>query len=1439
MRWRGRRQSTNVEDRRGASVGRRGVAAGGCGTLVVVLVVSWLTGANPLDLLQLLGDGGGVGPVAVDSSPGLPGAAAGSPHEEELAQFAAVVLADTEETWSRILAEHGHDYPHPTLVLFRDAVDSACGYNSAAVGPFYCPADARLYLDLGFLDDLGQRFGAPGDFAQAYVIAHEVGHHLQNVLGINGHVQERQQRARSQQEVNDLSVRLELQADCFAGVWGNRAHGERQLLEPGDVEEGLAAAAAIGDDRLQRASTGRVVPESWTHGSAEMRARWLRRGLEGGDRAAWFRGQPTIQARAWPGIAAGEHVLVTAPTGSGKTLAAFLWALDRLLTGAWERRRAAGALRLAAEGAQHRHRRNLTGALGRARGAASPRRGPPPEVRSRTRTGDTPPTSGSACSGAPPRSSSPRRRASTSCSPRRRPGCSAACDGDPRRDPRGRAEQARRPPDHRRRAPGRLAGEVQRIALSATVRPLERVARWVGGFVLPGDPAAPAQTPAGAVVPRRPPPARAGGATPGRRGGDAGAEGPTASGRPSVAELHRSLGRNRSTLVFANSRRMVEKLTRLVNETPAPSPTPTTARSPARCARGRGAAQGRRAAGHRRDQLARAGHRHRRPRRGGAGADAASAPSAVQRIGRAGHAVGEVSRAGGSSRSSARPPRRRGGRRRRARRRHRGDRPGRAPLDVLAQVLLSMTAAEPWRVDELYERFCTADPYRDLPRRHFDLVLDMLAGRYADARVRELRRGCRDRPVDGTVRARPGAERLSTWRAARSPTAATSTSGSRLAARVLGELDEEFVWERSVGDTLHPRRADLADRAHHPQRRAGVPGVARALGDGAVLARRRARPFELRGRAHRPCSRSSSRGSVTTAWAPTSRTRHRLTPAAAAALLRHLRDQRAPPAPAPPTPDPRRAHRDPQQGAARRQVVLHTLWGGRVNRPFALALAGGVAGALRPAPRGRPRRRLRGGGPTPPRFSADDPFALVRISPRRAAARRTRGHRLLRRALPRGRGLRAAAAPRGASPPHAAVAVAPARQGAARGGERLRGLPARARGLADLPAGRVRPGGLRRASTSSPTAGSRCATSAPKTPSPFTAQVAWKQTNELMYADDVPTVRAGARPDLVREMALASHLRPRIDPALAADLGARLQRLAPGWAPRDADDLLEWVKERLLIPADEWPWQQGLVERRPGPRRCAAARGLFGLPGRGRSVGARDPAGAARPLPAGLARRDSIAETDLGWLGVGRERIAWALAADRELAARRARLGARRERRARPSIRSRPSCCARLAASARRPRAGRARAAADRRARPPRSSDASLERWSWARPRPPRRRCARCGRRIARRLPRRRAAGAAEPPRAPPPSGNAAHERLPPLAGDAHARRPLAGPSCHGSLRAPARRSDPLRAEQRHRERVRLARRPLRRPRPGAAGERSCRRSSWGAPGAHRSGRSS
>ena len=251
----------------------------GCGGLLLVLVVAVLTGADPREILGLIGDSG------VEAPADLPPAPTGPPGDE-LGKFASVVLADTEETWGEIFARGGSGYREPTLVLFTQAVDSACGFSTAAVGPFYCPRDGKVYLDLSFFDELDRRFGASGDFAAAYVIAHEVGHHVQNLLGLSDRVRAAQQRAASQEEANEYSVRLELQADCLAGVWGNRANRDRQLLEPGDFEEGLQAAAAIGDDRLQRLGRGHVQPESFTHGSSEQRVSWLKRGLETGEVAA-------------------------------------------------------------------------------------------------------------------------------------------------------------------------------------------------------------------------------------------------------------------------------------------------------------------------------------------------------------------------------------------------------------------------------------------------------------------------------------------------------------------------------------------------------------------------------------------------------------------------------------------------------------------------------------------------------------------------------------------------------------------------------------------------------------------------------------------------------------------------------------------------------------------------------------------------------------------------------------------------------------------------------------------------------------------------------------------------------------------------------------------------------------------------------------------------
>lgn len=271
MRWRGERQSANIEDRRGVS--RGGMAIGGGLGSIVVLIIALLLGADPRQLLEQ-------GPVDSPSG-GTQTSRQTNPEEEELRQFTSVVLANTEDVWSDVFRQAGRQYRKPTLVLFTDQVSSACGQAGAAVGPFYCPGDEKLYLDFSFFRDLQTRFRAPGDFAQAYVIAHEVGHHVQRLLGTMDKVHAGQKQ-RSESEANDLSVRLELQADFLAGVWAHYAQ-RKGLLEQGDIEEALGAASAVGDDRLQRESQGYVVPDSFTHGSSEQRIRWFRRGFETGD----------------------------------------------------------------------------------------------------------------------------------------------------------------------------------------------------------------------------------------------------------------------------------------------------------------------------------------------------------------------------------------------------------------------------------------------------------------------------------------------------------------------------------------------------------------------------------------------------------------------------------------------------------------------------------------------------------------------------------------------------------------------------------------------------------------------------------------------------------------------------------------------------------------------------------------------------------------------------------------------------------------------------------------------------------------------------------------------------------------------------------------------------------------------------------------------------
>lgn len=273
MDWRSGRRSSNLEDRRG--MGRPLAVGGGALGLVIALVTMLLSG----DPSVVMNGGGGQDPYANTGTGGAGRPV--DPAQDELKDFVSVILADTEDTWPALLAKVGVQYQPPRLVLFSDAVESACGFQESAVGPFYCPPDQRVYLDLTFFNELERRFGAPGDFAQAYVVAHEVGHHVQNLLGVSEKVHAMRSRMRGA-DANALSVLQELQADCFAGIWAHHASRQRKLLEAGDVDEGLAAASAIGDDTLQKRARGRVVPESFTHGSSAQRMQWFRRGLEQG-----------------------------------------------------------------------------------------------------------------------------------------------------------------------------------------------------------------------------------------------------------------------------------------------------------------------------------------------------------------------------------------------------------------------------------------------------------------------------------------------------------------------------------------------------------------------------------------------------------------------------------------------------------------------------------------------------------------------------------------------------------------------------------------------------------------------------------------------------------------------------------------------------------------------------------------------------------------------------------------------------------------------------------------------------------------------------------------------------------------------------------------------------------------------------------------------------
>ncbi len=271
MRW-GSERSDNIEDRRGMGVSGRGLAGGGIGTIVIALIAMYF-GVDPSVILNQADT---LAPKQQQTQTHF------SPEEEHLKEFMSVVLASTEEVWGTLFRNGGKTYEQPKLVLFSGVVQSACGHAEAAMGPFYCPGDHKLYLDMSFFTELSKRLGAPGDFAQAYVVAHEVGHHVQNLLGVAGQVNAMRQRG-GEGQANQLQVRMELQADCYAGVWAYHANQTRQILEPGDTEEALAAAAGVGDDRLQKQARGYVVPESFTHGSSEQRMRWFSAGMKAGD----------------------------------------------------------------------------------------------------------------------------------------------------------------------------------------------------------------------------------------------------------------------------------------------------------------------------------------------------------------------------------------------------------------------------------------------------------------------------------------------------------------------------------------------------------------------------------------------------------------------------------------------------------------------------------------------------------------------------------------------------------------------------------------------------------------------------------------------------------------------------------------------------------------------------------------------------------------------------------------------------------------------------------------------------------------------------------------------------------------------------------------------------------------------------------------------------
>jgi ATP-dependent Lhr-like helicase len=908
---------------------------------------------------------------------------------------------------------------------------------------------------------------------------------------------------------------------------------------------------------------------------------------------SWFSerlGEPTeVQRLAWPRIAAGEHALVTAPTGSGKTLAAFLWALDLLLTGAWDGGRVRVLYVSPLRALGNDIRRNLLEPLAELQPRFETSDRAAPAVRVMSRTGDTPPHERRQMIKNPPEILITTPESLNILLTSR--GGRQLFDGletvilDEIHAVVGSKRGVHLMTAVERLVP--LTGEVQRIALSATVRPLERIARWAGGHRLDHVGGAEARyVPRDVAVVAAESPKRyelevaLPVAEPGL------SREPDTLWAELTSRLKSTVRANRSTLIFGNSKRTVEKVARFLNEDEHTQLAYSHHGALSRELRA--VVEERLKAGTLKAIVATNSLE--------LGIDIGSidevalvqppptVASALQRLGRSGHSVGETSRgrlyplhpyglleAAVLARSVLD-----------------GDiepaEPIVNPLDVLAQVVVSMTVGRSWPLDELYNAVRTADAYRTLPRQQFDLVLDMLAGRYASTRVRSLHPLVSIDRVDGTVQARPGAERLLYMSGGTIPDRGYFHLRVDGSGAPLGQLDEEFVWERSIGDTFTLGVQTWRVRRITHNDVFVAPADARSAMAPFWRAEERDRSSFLSDRVAGFLERALDRLDDETLVDDLRDTYH-LEPTAAAELVRLLREQHAAIGTLPHRHQVVVEDTVPPSGKGHhRQLVLHTVWGGRVNRPFGYALAA----AWHHATGSRPEL-VHGDDcivlTTPTSVEVEDPFALVHGDNLEDLLRETvegtgffgarfreaAGRSLLlprgghRRRTPlwlnrqRAKELLEAVSEHGDFP-----LVLEAWRTCLQDEFELDELRQR---LAEVRDGRIT---IRRVHTD--------------TPSPFTEQVLWRQTNELMYADDRPGGRTGvaARPDLVRELALASHLRPLLPRHLADELQTKLQRTAPGYAPRDGADLLEWAKERLLIPTGEWRELLAAMERDHG-----------------------------------------------------------------------------------------------------------------------------------------------------------------------------------------------------------------------------------------------------------------